>query len=217
VKGVILMPKRVTQEEFQERVSRNSDDFYEVLTPYQGRNEKVTLKCKKHLCEFTLTADAVSRRKAISCPECKKENSEAQRAKVFCAYCNKEFSIIPSKLNESKSGLHFCCREHKDLAQRVSFGLTAIQPAHYGTGNGISSYRKNTLETRPHKCEVCGYDEDVDLLEVHHIDKNRAHNNSENLVLLCALCHKKLTTNKYQLINNGERDCMEWSLLLQGS
>ena len=32
-----------------------------------------------------------------------------------------------------------------------------------------------------HKCAICDYAEDKDLLEVHHIDEDRSHNEKENL------------------------------------
>ena len=42
------------------------------------------------------------------------------------------------------------------------------------------------------------------MLEVHHIDENRANNELDNLIVLCPICHRKLTTGKYELINRTE-------------
>ena len=39
--------------------------------------------------------------------------------------------------------------------------------------------------------------------EIHHIDENRQNNELSNLMILCPLCHKKLTTHKYY-IKNGQ-------------
>ena len=118
-----------------------------------------------------------------------------------CAYCGKEFYISKSRLNKSKSGLHFCCREHKDLAQRIDSGnrFNSMRPAHYGTS---SEYRTLAFRSYPHKCKVCGWNEDERILEVHHIDGNRENNNIDNLCILCPTCHRKITLNYYTLIED---------------
>lgn len=41
-------------------------------------------------------------------------------------------------------------------------------------------------------CPFCT-NEDVDHFEIHHIDSNHQNNNFENLLLLCPLCHSKIT------------------------
>lgn len=114
---------------------------------------------------------------------------------VKCAYCGNGFYKSPSKKNNSKSGLHFCCREHKDLGQKIEFGLTDIHPQHYG--NGISRYRLNTLRNKQHKCERCGYEKYPQILQVHHKDRDRSNNSISNLELLCPNCHmiEHLTKN----------------------
>ena len=55
-----------------------------------------------------------------------------------------------SKLEKSKSGLYFCCREHKDLAQKINAGesFKSIRPTHYK--NGIGTYRENAFFEYPH-------------------------------------------------------------------
>lgn len=49
--------------------------------------------------------------------------------------------------------------------------------------------RKRILSTRENKCERCGYDRQVKILQVHHLDRNTGNNAPENLVLLCRNCH----------------------------
>jgi hypothetical protein len=41
-------------------------------------------------------------------------------------------------------------------------------------------------------CPFCD-NEDVGHFEIHHIDENPENNNSENLILLCPVCHSKIT------------------------
>jgi hypothetical protein len=112
------------------------------------------------------------------------------KIKVSCSLCKLEFNVSQSRYN-TKSGLHFCCREHKDKAQRIESGFTSLHPPHYGDGSYY--YRKIAFRFYLHKCELCGYDKITKILEVHHIDKNRKNNNIINLIILCPICHRILT------------------------
>lgn len=105
------------------------------------------------------------------------------RLTVNCAHCNKKFTIPKSKLDKSKSGLVFCSRECKDIGQMY---IKNIQPSHYKN----KSYRNKALKIKGYKCNKCG-NEDKDVLQVHHRDKNRDNNSLENLEVLCANCHIK--------------------------
>jgi len=107
---------------------------------------------------------------------------------VECAYCGIRFYKNKSKKKVSRSGLFFCCREHKDLAQRLG-GIEAIQPDHYNTGDGHSSYRVVALRALPHVCNRCGWEKHPEALLVHHIDHDRSNNDVSNLEILCPNCH----------------------------
>jgi len=67
--------------------------------------------------------------------------------------------------------------------------MPEIQPNHYGTGNGESSYRRLALLEYGYKCQKCGYEANKAAIEVHHKDHNRENNTIENLEVLCANCH----------------------------
>lgn len=105
---------------------------------------------------------------------------------LTCALCDKVFQRKPSYMQNSRSGLYFCTRRCKDKAQRIG-GIAAIQPPHYGDG-AYRKYRKRALEELPHKCNRCPYD-DVRILIVHHIDRDRTNNDISNLEILCRNCH----------------------------
>jgi hypothetical protein len=107
-----------------------------------------------------------------------------------CAFCKIEFYMRPSSKKNSKSGIFFCCRTHKDMAQRLG-GIPEIQPAHYGTGNGISTYRDLAFSHYDARCNQCGYQKFKEVLDVHHIDNDRSNNNIENLEILCPTCHRE--------------------------
>lgn len=42
------------------------------------------------------------------------------------------------------------------------------------------------------QCPFCG-NEDVDHFEIHHIDENPENSNINNLLMICPLCHSKIT------------------------
>lgn len=107
-----------------------------------------------------------------------------------CAWCNNTFYINNSKRRNSRSGLFFCCRKHKDLAQRIG-GVREIMPSHYGEQPGVWNYRALALNRMPNECAVCGYNEYVEVLEVHHIDADRTNSELNNLVILCPTHHKE--------------------------
>ena len=102
---------------------------------------------------------------------------------VACAYCNTPFWRRASNMSGSKSGLYFCCREHKDAAQRIG-GIEAIQPDHYGTT--LKDYRDIAFRNLTKICNRCGYDK---FVVVHHKDRNHSNNDLSNLEILCPNCH----------------------------
>ena len=192
-----------TLDRVKEKVFNNSLKTCEYISGYENYQSLIKVKCLIHNYEFETKYDNVRRdnRPHHICPLCKQEDQNIRfqdsRIEVECAYCGKKFSLPKSKIENSKSGLYFCCREHKDLAQRLDSGkeFEKIRPNHYGlTGR---DYRKIAFRNYPHKCNCCGWSEDERLLEVHHIDSNRDNNDLSNLVILCPICHRKITLKYY--------------------
>ena len=106
---------------------------------------------------------------------------------LTCAACYKEFDRQTCRVHYTKSGLNFCSRECKENAQSLAGNCPEIRPEHYGDGK--SSYRERALKYYGAKCNRCGYGEIEQMLDVHHRDKNREHNEIENLEVLCVWCH----------------------------
>lgn len=106
-----------------------------------------------------------------------------------CSLCGKVFYRRESSRKNSRSGLAFCCRRHKDEAQRIENCFVEIQPDHYG--DGTSGYRSKALNNFQHQCARCGYGKRPEILEVHHKDGNHQHNALENLEFLCPTCHEE--------------------------
>lgn len=195
-----------TEQEIRDKVFVNSLQTCEYISGYTNSHSVIKVRCLIHGIEFETKYENIKRdnRKHHICPICKKEDLKkvSTKIKCECAYCHKIFFREPSKLNNSKSGLVFCCREHKDLAQQIDSGnqFDNIRPSHYHNGE---NYRQRAFRKYQPECSVCGWDEDIDVLEVHHIDENRQNNDLSNLIILCPICHKKLTTHKYILINRN--------------
>ena len=111
-----------------------------------------------------------------------------------CATCGKEVWKPNSIVARSKTGNVYCSRSCSNALNNTLF---KSGKNHYAYKGG--SYRENALEFYENKCAVCGYDEDVRILEVHHKDENHSNNDLNNLCILCPNCHKKITLHYYDL------------------
>ena len=129
----------------------------------------------------------------------------ASRPKVPCAFCFVEF--YPRGNRKPKHGLFFCCRAHKDAAQRLG-GISAIQPSHYGTGTEVRSYRTTAFRSYPPRCNRCDFDRYQQILVVHHRDRDRSNNTVENLEILCPNCH----AIEHYVVEQGELESPASSL-----
>ena len=206
------MPK-LTTEKIQEKVFQNSLETCDYLEGYENSDSIIKCKCRIHEIKFETKWENIRRsnRAHHICPLCQEEDKnnrfDESRIEVECAYCHKKIIKQKSKLENSKSGLYFCCREHKDLAQRIDSGseFDKMRPEHYGeTLSDSPDYRKKAFRTYENKCAVCGYLEEPKILQVHHIDENRANNDLNNLIILCPNCHAKITWAGYSLIGRNQ-------------
>ncbi len=152
------------------------------------KTERVCKACSK---EFLVENREINRGRGVYCSrQC---SSKSYKGTIIstnvlnatCANCGKDFHKSQSSINNSKSGLVFCCRQCKDNAQRIG-GIEEIQPPHYGSSN---AYRKVALRNSNKICNRCGYDEHPEILQVHHKDRNRDNNDLSNLEILCPNCH----------------------------
>lgn len=193
-----------TIEKVAEKVWKNSLETCEYLSGYEKYTSTIEVRCSLHDYIFSTKYENVRRDNQAHhiCPLCQEEDRQKEKVKCTCAYCGQDFLRAPSKADRSKSGLQFCSRECKDLAQRINSGekFDEMRPDHYENGQGIH-YRNTAFRYYEHSCAVCGWNEDEDILEVHHIDENRTNNQIENLIILCPLCHRKLSSHKYVLID----------------
>jgi 5-methylcytosine-specific restriction endonuclease McrA len=116
-----------------------------------------------------------------------------------CFICKKAFYRNPNAIKRrSKSGLVFCSRVCKEFAQSIQGGVSEIQPKHYKTGE--ANYREIAYKFLERKCNRCQYSKHVQILEVHHKDRNRKNNQISNLEVLCPNCHME----EHFLQNDGK-------------
>lgn len=115
---------------------------------------------------------------------------------LTCANCGKNFKRKQSNCKKSKSGLFFCSRTCKDVAQQLD-GIKEIHLPHYGDGN--NKWHRNRLLLNQTKCEGCEEDK-LYLLFMHHKDGDSNNNDKDNLEIVCSNCHVKRHLKKI----NGE-------------
>ena len=192
-----------------ERIFKNTNNTCIYIDGYENGNSIIKLKCIKHNIIFETKYENVKRenRPHLVCPICKAENIQNkyknQQKLCICDYCNKEYTRAFSKAKKSKHGFNFCSRTCKDKAQQIESGdkFISMRPKHYNLDN---NYRKKAFKYYEHKCAICDWNEDEDMLEVHHIDEDRSNNSINNLLILCSICHRKLTSHKYKLIGREQ-------------
>lgn len=188
-----IMSKRLTQEEVEQRIKSTFIQPVEV-GQYINKRTPIHLKCLVCNFEWDAVTASVLYRNNHMCPNCTRTGE-----KVKCAYCGKEIYRTRGEIDSNKTGYfyctHDCGNQHKNLLRKES-----------GEWDKTKNYRKKALENYEHKCFVCGWDEDERILEVHHVDENREHNELENLRILCPICHRKITLGYYIL--DIENNCL---------
>ena len=156
----------------------------------EGKQKRKAVEITCEYCKKKVLRRKYKNRTLRFCSHrCSHAAKKLTRVIVKCSTCSKEFERLPSRIKRSKSGLQFCSMKCKAKAQSLN-GIIEMLPAHYGTGKHDTSYRRVALEAYPHKCVDCSYDE-LEVLVVHHLDRDRKNANVDNLVILCRNCHYK--------------------------
>ena len=120
----------------------------------------------------------------------------ADYPKRDCVVCGNEIRHRLARFETAK----YCSRKCKSDAM-------AGENSRWWKG-GVWQYPRNFgLKTKKEiksrdgwKCRVCDKaPSNPKSLHVHHIDKNKQNNNYNNLITLCAKCHREIHTNKIDL------------------
>jgi hypothetical protein len=111
---------------------------------------------------------------------------------VECDNCRIFFPKKKSKINRSHR--HFCTNTCKQIYYKNNPNERGVFSGHNGR-SAIVSYRVHAFKCYEHKCYYCGYNKYEDVLQVHHLDKNRNNNNIKNLRIVCPTCHSEVHKN----------------------
>lgn len=105
---------------------------------------------------------------------------------VNCGICGKKIWRSPGKLKCSKSKKFFCTKSCQTLWRNQKF--SGCRHPNWKNGERIKHKALLIKNGVMPACKLCGC-KDKRVFAVHHLDKNRKHNNIKNLVWLCHNCH----------------------------
>lgn len=102
-----------------------------------------------------------------------------KRVLKSCPVCSKKFQTSIGSTDEKTTCSYSCSN---------TFFRSGSNNPNYKDGTR-ADYRTTALACKEPECERCGWNIEVSILEVHHIDRDRSNNSIENLELLCQNCH----------------------------
>lgn len=141
----------------------------------------ISVICEKCKAEFFKKPSDVKRTKRNFCSKkCQYEFND-KRIILNCFNCGKE---TIKRQSELRSKNNFCSRS----CSVASNNRTRIGENHPNWVNYKSNYRVLAFKNFEIKCYVCEYNIE-EVLQVHHIDKNRNNNSLNNLCILCPTHH----------------------------
>ena len=111
-------------------------------------------------------------------------NSMKKGTIIECLVCGIPVYRAPSELAKSKTGQIFCSKKCQAEEQN-GFGASNYNYK----GKDVQDYRVKAFRFKEHRCNRCGYNKLLDILQVHHIDSDRSNNDLSNLEILCPNCH----------------------------
>lgn len=139
----------------------------------------------------------------------------ARNPNIVCVVCGKPIYRRPNEIKRNKGNVFCsisCCGKHNRIETPcVVCGKLIMAHFHKKTCSrscanvhraGIKykmnrprdkvidqrSLKLRLLRLRGEKCERCGYSK-IQILQVHHKDRNHDNNNLDNLALICPNCH----------------------------
>lgn len=124
----------------------------------------------------------------------------------ICPNCQKEFTTKSGSPKEKYSCSYRCCALLRDTPSVTKHKQSKGLPKNVAHSE---HYRPICFETFEEKCQICGFDECV---EVHHIDGNRENPNRENLIPLCPNHHVMVHTEKHYQDIQSKIDKIMYSL-----
>jgi len=117
----------------------------------------------------------------------------SKKINVNCGTCNREIERTPRDIEKTTTGSCYCSRKCTAIASNTVEVRGVIET--------INNYRTRAIKEYGESCNRCGYETYKKVLEVHHINHDRANNNIENLEVLCPTCHAV----EHRIIHNGNK------------
>jgi predicted nucleic-acid-binding Zn-ribbon protein len=126
------------------------------------------------------------------CENCKREC--IKHAKGMCVTCYKRlhWKPKPNKCKRCKRMLPMHARGYCGGCYNSVFHLDRIKAENYKKWHNIDAKTYQSITTN---CLICGYG---DVVELHHLDKNKKNNSESNLIGLCPNHHKKIHMIKFR-------------------
>lgn len=182
--------EKMTEEKIKDIVYSEYQGTVKLINKHCQDDNEVKLKCYYCNVEWDTTLEKILKSEFNKCPNSCLEEKEKQ--KITCSFCGNRKRRPPSTMKKNKSGFFYCSVDcgNKHKSNR------------YWEESETSNYRKVAFHNQEKKCAVCKWSEDERILEVHHIDSNRNNNQKENLIILCPICHRKITLGYYSLVDN---------------
>ena len=100
--------------------------------------------------------------------------SKYNKITKICPVCSEEFSTL-------------------DNSKEKTTCSSSCANTYFRSGKDHPNYRETSTKYRSKvdisECNRCGYNVFIDILQVHHIDRDRKNNELSNLEVLCPNCH----------------------------
>lgn len=120
---------------------------------------------------------------------------KSKQVKSNCLKCGGLISIAPSKANNKKGAGKYCSRECRDSHWvNVNHPKYRGSPHNHRYGKNWYSTRRAILKRDSNTCQICGVS--APRLHIHHkrpfrlFDNPTQANQHDNLITLCASCHR---------------------------
>ena len=162
------------------------------ISPAESKGKKTYWNCQCTICGFEKIIQTTHLRngsiKTCGCG-CQLEITNERQDVKFCEICGKEF--VPITYGQTRKYCYECSPTDKTRAEQITVLRKAM--------------KKQAVKIKGGKCEKCGYDKCIAVLQFHHINpKEKSFGLSENGIfhswdkyleevnkceLLCSNCH----------------------------
>lgn len=190
------MRTRLTKQDVQRRLDvKYGKNVVSLESEYVNKREPITLRCQKCGNKWDiLAASAMYGHTKHYCPRCLIDKQSSTWIEFDCAYCGKHKRRQRADIRKGSKNLFCSVKCYNEYKRNVDETFS------------IYTYREKALQHLPNKCAICGWSEDIRLLEVHHLDENRENCKLDNLIVLCPICHRKLTLKTHKF--DKSRNCL---------